>query len=249
MTTTTLPVAKNGSGDLPERTEFFGISGDEAHYSAIRRTLGRVGPAALERLYQQIAKTPHLAAMFRSGKHMSDAKNAQMSHWDYLFSGAVSPQYAARAKQVGLVHARIGLEPRWYIGGYSRVLAEMIEHMVTSSFLGRFGIARRLAGTLQAMIRASLLDMELALSAYFDAMNVSREEAIKRFGEAMNELAHGNLTVTLNNVPAEYAALADSFSLMVARLRADLETVALGADHINSGASEIQVASEKPPQR
>lgn len=229
---------------LSERVAFFGMNGDAENYPAIRRALNAAGPGALDSFYAMIAQTPHLAAKFTSNEHMARARAAQMAHWDYLFSGDVSSEYAKRAHQVGLVHARIGLEPRWYIGGYSRVVGDMIDHMLLSSWMGRIPGLRKVARTIRAMIRAALLDMEMALSAYFDAMNQSRENMMRQFADALESLARGDLTVQLTGVPREYADLAATFNLTVDRLHEDMETVARGADHIHGGAGEIRVASD-----
>ena len=39
-----------------------------------------------------------------------------------IVSGDFDDRYVEHARAVGLAHARVGLEPRWYIGGYSLVL-------------------------------------------------------------------------------------------------------------------------------
>ena len=77
-----------------------------------------------------------------------------------------------------------------------------------------------------------------------DAMNKNREDILDKFGNALTRLADGDLTVELKDVPAEYAALAETFNLTVARLHQDMGTVAGSADHIYGGANELRAASE-----
>jgi methyl-accepting chemotaxis protein len=234
----------NTSALLKERIEFFGIDGDEVYYAAIRRALAEAGPDALDSFYSLIRSTPNLAAKFSSREEMQRARNAQIEHWDHLFSGAVSAEYVQRANQVGLVHARIGLEPRWYIGGYSRILGDVIRRFTSKGLLRFIPGSRRLGNTLVALVRAALFDMEIAISAYFEAIDNSREDMIRKFGDALRKLSEGDLTVELSDMPPEYADLVNSFNMSVKRLHVDMQTVASSADHIHGGAGEIQVASD-----
>lgn len=229
---------------LEERLTFFGIRGDADHYPLIRRALHEAGPKALDRFYALIARTPHLAAKFRSPEQMAGARSAQMDHWDYLFSGPITHEYAARAHQVGVIHAEIGLEPRWYIGGYANVLGDVLDHMLRKSFLARLPGFRAVAKAVRAIVTTAMLDMEIALSAYFHASNKRREQMVETFATALTHLANGDLTAQLRDVPREYAALAEAFNRSIEQLHSAMETVARSAEHIHGGAGEIRVASD-----
>ena len=50
---------------------------------------------------------------------MNRAKSMQEKHWGLIISAQFDESYVASVKKIGQVHNRIGLEPRWYIGGYS----------------------------------------------------------------------------------------------------------------------------------
>ncbi len=92
-------------------------------------------------------------------------------------SAAISARITTtRSRTIGQVHARIGLEPRWYIGGYARC-------STTSCALRWRSPSRRRAGSAARRIqlwgvnwptrsaasaRTVLLDIELAISVYFE---------------------------------------------------------------------------------
>ncbi len=68
---------------------------------------------------------PELAA--RLGQDIPRLKSAQGTHWERLFSGRFDDGYFDSVRRIGLVHNRIELEPRWYIGGYSFVLSALTD--------------------------------------------------------------------------------------------------------------------------
>ncbi|MEV9280644.1 protoglobin domain-containing protein, partial [Klebsiella variicola] len=94
-----------------------------AELQPLVRTL--LGPA-LDRFYHTARRTPETAAFFRDDQHMAHAKRAQESHWTRIATGTFDQDFHASVRRIGAVHARIGLEPRWYIGAYGLVLENLI---------------------------------------------------------------------------------------------------------------------------
>lgn len=229
---------------LKRRLSFYGIEEDYGHYPAIRAAFSKAGDGALARFYAHIANTAELRAKFDSIDAMDKARSAQVVHWQHLFSGGHSENYALRARQVGLVHSRIGLEPKWYIGAYARILSDLIEHMVTHSWFGRLPGAKKVGQRIAAMVRASLLDMDLAISSYFDAESAARDETVRVFGHALGKLADGDLRIERLQLPPEFSRLADDFNAMVARLNEVIARFVQGSENVHTSASEIRAASD-----
>lgn len=67
-------------------------------------------PAVLEGFYRHVTSTPHLAKLL--GNDIPRLKKAQGSHWERLFSGRFDDSYFNGVRTIGLVHNKIGLEPR-----------------------------------------------------------------------------------------------------------------------------------------
>ncbi|MCB2014919.1 MAG: methyl-accepting chemotaxis protein [Sphingobium sp.] len=232
------------SAQLNERLSFFGIAGDEDYYPLVRAALAKIGDESLDKFYSQIAATPQLKDKFQSQEQMNNARRAQVAHWQHLFTGRATPEYAARAQNIGHVHARVGLEPRWYIGGYAHVISDIIEHLVRSSTFGRLPGMEKLGKTIVALIRAAMLDMEIAVSTYFEAEQGMRNEMLMKYGEALDRLAKGDLTVSMHRLPGQFGELSDNFNSAVRTLHETLASVAYSAEHIHSGSEEIRVASD-----
>ena len=152
--------------DIAKKLAFFNIgSEDIARFGALDRMMAKHAPAALNRLYDKISSTPETAGFFGSRQMMRHARDKQIEHWATMFGGSVGRSYFDSAERVGNVHARIGLEPGWYIGAYAGVLERLVENMLSGA---DSVIRRRKAGAeVATMVKMALLDMEVAISAYF----------------------------------------------------------------------------------
>ncbi len=217
-------------------------------FPMVKRAIERHAPAALIALYRHIANTPSIRDMFTSPARMDHARDKQLEHWRKLFSGPIDRDYAAAASNIGQVHARIGLAPTWYISGYAR----MLEHVLPRIVLGRIGWpfgARRRARAATALVKASLIDMDIALAAYFEAEQAGRRAVIERCGAAFERMAEGDLTVSLDGLPREYQALADSFEAMRQQMCETLGMVTRSGEQIRIGSGNIRHASDDLSQR
>ena len=58
------------------------------------------------------------------------AKGAQARHWAIAAAAEFNDDYISGVKKIGQAHARIGLEPRWYIGGYALVMEQVVSAIV-----------------------------------------------------------------------------------------------------------------------
>ena len=80
-------------------------------------------PDVLEGFYRHVAGEPQLARLI--GNDIPRLKLAQTSHWSRLFNGRFDHEYMQGVRTIGFLHNKIGLEPRWYIGGYNFVLSQL----------------------------------------------------------------------------------------------------------------------------
>ncbi len=154
-----------------DRLSFFVI--DEMTAAQVREfkpVVERNLPAILDVFYAQVMTVPQLAQMFVSEARVAHARAAQSRHWLKLFSGTFDPDYFESIQNIGRVHNRLGLEPRWYIGGYATALGELHRLAVRHCLKGWRASAAtdKAAGLIQAIDKVVMLDMELAISVYLD---------------------------------------------------------------------------------
>lgn len=151
-------------------------------------------PGILDRFYDRVRQQPELAAKFRTSEAVARAKAAQAAHWSRLFDDQFDDAYCQSAAQIGLAHFRVDLRPAWYIAAYGAVLAELLHALVgqRGTMLGRRQRQESSAAQ-QAVVRAVLLDMNMALSAYWAELAAERSKAIDamitRIGEQVGETA------------------------------------------------------------
>jgi methyl-accepting chemotaxis protein len=215
---------------------------------------------ALDEFYDQVGRFPETRRFFKDTGHMAGAKQAQMSHWERISSAQFDQGYVDAVTRVGEVHARIGLEPRWYIGGYAMVLQALVGAVVEARWpTSRFGkkkdvaAAKELAAELGALVKATLLDMDYGISVYLEAAEAARLKAeaevlererstvVSSVGAGMSALASGDLTYRMPaDMPAEYLKLRDDFNAAAEALEQTISDVSVNA--VNVGASSDQIA-------
>ncbi|HET6375594.1 MAG TPA: protoglobin domain-containing protein, partial [Methylocella sp.] len=103
---------------IGERLAFMGI--DDNTRAQLRKLKPLVDMAiggALDAFYSKVQAEPHTRKFFSDGQHMEAAKARQRKHWSVITESEFNEAYVNAVRGVGKAHARLGLEPRWYIGG------------------------------------------------------------------------------------------------------------------------------------
>lgn len=139
-----------------------------------------LGPA-LDKFYEHLRPYPQVFNMFGGPSSMNHAKNMQERHWNRILEGQFGQDYFEAVKRIGQRHNIIGLEPQWYIGGYSFIAADLAENIILETLSSPLAANRRhrLAGMMSAFIKALLLDIDLAVSTYLDAMEEDRTNTMQ----------------------------------------------------------------------
>jgi methyl-accepting chemotaxis protein len=171
-------VPEIGTQDREVRLRFLRI--DAATGEILREVWPKVAaalPDILEGFYAHVTSEQKLAGML--GTQVARLKKVQGSHWERLFNGKFDVDYMKGVRTIGMVHNKIGLEPRWYIGGYAYVLSRLTQ-VVIRHYRWR---PSRLAAVLEAVNSAVMLDMDIAISVYQEAMLEERAKRQRRVDE------------------------------------------------------------------
>jgi len=238
------------SRERQEQLAFLGI--DDATRTHLRQALTILDerlPTIIDKFYAMVGQYPHLARMVGDGKNIERLKKSQADHWRALMSGQFDDAYFARVTRIGEMHAKVGLEPRWYIGAYSMVLAELTSVLNQHR---RWGGRQEATSMIAAVQRAVFLDMEQAISVYLEALNRKSSEIRDRIAQdieqhvrdAVGEL--GKSAVTLEETAESMAAAAEETTRQAATVAAaseqattNVQTVAAAAEELTSSISEI----------
>ena len=182
-------------------------------------------PGILDGFYQHVMSIPGLSSIIGGTGRLPGLKKAQAEHWKRLMCSGFDEDYFRSVKRIGLAHNRIGLEPRWYLAGYSFVLGEIC-HIILKTYRDDLDRAR-LANT--AINRAIYLDMDLAISVYFDAMTREQRATLDKSLAFVDE------------VRSALVGIASS----AGQLRSISEIVAKNADESEQQTSTVASASEE----
>jgi hemoglobin-like flavoprotein len=104
----------------------------------LRPLIARVMPDILDDFYAHISGHPEVARLFPDQAITRRAKEMQIRHWDLIATAAFDESYVASVTRVGEMHHRLGLEPRWYIGGYSYLLSALQQAVEFDGSTGLF---------------------------------------------------------------------------------------------------------------
>ena len=242
-------------------------------------------PQALDDFYEQVRAFPETRAFFSGEAQIAGAKGKQIAHWEMISGGRFDDDYLSAVSIVGQVHARIGLAPRWYIGGYGLVLESLIGKLIearwprgegesaASSVLGKAfrgrqvksgaaASAQSVAAEVSAVAKATLLDMDFAISLYLEAAEAARLKSerevlekeraavVNSVGQAMAAIARGDLTYRMpDDLPGEYGQLRDDFNAAVATLQDTMRTILSTTRDIRSSVGEVSQASQNLAER
>ncbi|MDR3507305.1 MAG: methyl-accepting chemotaxis protein [Caulobacteraceae bacterium] len=258
-------VSKNES--LSERLAFMKVDAVSiSNIQSVKSVVMKSLPGALDDFYQQVQAFPETRAFFKETSLVASAKTRQLAHWDAISSGRFDQNYLKAVTTVGETHARIGLEPRWYIGGYALVLETLVSAVLAARWpTGGFGAkgppVKTVAAELGCLVKATLLDMDLAISVYLEASEAARrkvedrakatnEAVLSAVSRALGALADGDLTHRIGDeLPQDYYQLRDDFNAALERLSDTLARVQGNADQIDVGADEIAGASDDLARR
>ena len=252
---------------LEDRLAFIGLDAARREELArIRPQLERHLPEALARFYDHLASVPEVAAFFAGRPQMDRAKTRQLGHWESIAAGRFDSQYLASSQLVGERHAKIGLEPRWYIGGYALILEDLIRGLFADlpaadakrswpfgppPNAARNEAVAAMPDALAALIKAVFIDMDIAVSVYVRrlteeaaardrAAKDSISRAVQLTGETLRRLAAGDLSARIEAAfEPEFDAVKRDTNAVAERLEAIITQLGGTCTALRDATSDI----------
>jgi methyl-accepting chemotaxis protein len=247
-----------GSQSIERRLEFMRLDANSrGQIARLKPVIDKELPAALDHFYDAARNAPEVARFFSSEAHIAGAKQAQLGHWANISAGNFNEDYGAKVRGIGAVHARIGLVPQWYIGGYALILDHLVKETVAhffpkpGLFAKRMVDATELGDMLGSLAKAVLLDMDLAISVYIDeketSLKATQEKTIAEarkvtavFGQAIAAIAAKQLDHRITEeVPEAYREMRDAFNLATEELATTIAEIGEAAHSIHGEADDI----------
>ncbi|WP_194481380.1 protoglobin domain-containing protein [Bradyrhizobium sp. CCBAU 53338] len=229
---------------IEDRLQLIGLNAAERALLCEHASLvGEALPVVLDRFYKDILSVPRLQRQFRDDAHIHRAKTAQLKHWLMILDGEFDDAYMASAVRIGQAHHRIGLEPRDYIAAYAKLL-NALQSEVEDRLSGWRRRSKRRA-LQDALTRAALLDMDLALSVYISrSMDDQSRTALRDMCEILEADLDSAVSevLTISNEAAERSESAAQDAKAIA---AEAFTVAASSEQATGNVSSVSAATEQ----
>ena len=232
------------STEHSERLNFLGIDDEICDALRLLKPIAEKEiDAVLDEFYAHIKKWPDVAGFFEGTDHMSQAKDKQARHWLNILSGKFDDSYVNSVRAIGQAHHRIGLNPRWYIGGYAYLVAGLLKAVVEG------GESLKEEGadiaTLQtAVVKAALLDMDYAISIYLEEGKKEKEETLSRLAEEF-ENGVGEVVHAISSATTELSATAESMSKIAEDTLQKAQAVAAATEQASANVNTVAGACEE----
>lgn len=218
-------------------------------------------PGIIKEFYTHLASYPQLIGMFGTGerreKTINHAATAQTRHWLNLFSGRFDASYVESVRIIGLTHSRIGLDPRWYIGGYAFTL-NRVWRLVSFTYHSRLNpqaAQEKTAQMMRAVNQAVMLDMDLAISIYIEENKRTYDEKLERLAgdfEASIKSVVDTVTDSATGLQHSANALAkivDETKIQTGSVVSATEQAATNVQAIASATEELSASSGEIAQQ
>ncbi|KAA5801681.1 chemotaxis protein [Alkalicaulis satelles] len=235
---------------LDKRFEFLGFSDDDRH--RLRRLKPLVEgalPAVLDGFYAEIARHDAVNSMFRDDAMRRHARDKQLEHWMKICEARFDDVYLQSVKRIGQAHARLGLQPQWYFGGYAKIVGGLVSaitrgHMARAGIFGARKAGDELALDLDAVTKAAMLDMDLCMSTIEACAEEEKANERKRMADEF-EQSVAAIVASVASAAEELGQMARSMSNTADGTSEKSTAVAAAAEEATVAAQTVASAAQQ----
>jgi len=174
-------------GDLAQRLAFLGVT------DADRQLLESLVPAFeeyaeefVDHFYAHLLRFEDTAHFLRDPQVVQRLKAAQLRHFRSMLAARWSETFVRHRREVGQAHARVGVEPRWFLAAYNLYLQCFLEHLAST----RGPEVAQFCQLVAALTKAVFIDVGLTMDAYIAGTTDDLRQALDMYWKANTELRH-----------------------------------------------------------
>ncbi|MEW5420732.1 protoglobin domain-containing protein [Amorphus sp. 3PC139-8] len=218
-----------------------------AELRALKPLIEAALPDILDRFYADLARQPEANATFADEAMRRHARQKQLEHWTRITDARFEDDYLDSVRRIGLTHARLGLKPEWYFGGYAKLVSAMVQTVIGAS-RGRGGLfgtrneAERLGRQVDALIKAALLDMDLCISTIEETRAQEKAAAAEKLALDFEREVAG-IVGTLAAAAEELTATANGMSRTADETVSRTSTMAAASEEVSAAARSVSEAA------
>ncbi|MFM2065591.1 MAG: hypothetical protein RLZZ584_500 [Pseudomonadota bacterium] len=171
--------------ELAERKALLGYTADDdAALVACRPVVEQQVGAIVAAFYEAQTRIREVALLIGDADTLRKLHLSQQRYVLELFSGRVDLAYVNNRLHMGLVHRRIGLEPRYLLAGVQQLMSLVRDAITASSALQ----AHAVAPALQALDKLTAIDVTLFFDSYLRALTNDIGAVVSRAEEHTRQL-------------------------------------------------------------
>lgn len=163
-----LTVMKLSSDERRDRLRYVDLTEKDCQIlKAFEPVIQKHAESIVDKFYKNVSSHPELVSVIEnSGSNVERLKGTQKRYLIELFSGNYDDDYFDRQLRIGAIHKKVGLTPRWYLGGYSFYL-QLIQPLIIKKY---WYSSRKATQLLSALNKIIFIDAQLAIDTYVYAL-------------------------------------------------------------------------------
>jgi diguanylate cyclase (GGDEF)-like protein/PAS domain S-box-containing protein len=150
---------------------------DEARLKAAYSDFDGVHRQFVERLYQHLGHFSVPAALLQDAQQTERLKHSQSGYYQHMWQAPRDSDYVCDRLRIGLVHDQVGLELKWYLGGYRLYLDSLRQQLFGTTAASEL---------YESLLKAVFFDMTLTIDAYSSAQRRALERSEARYARALH---------------------------------------------------------------
>ncbi len=163
--------------EIAERRAFLEIdAADRQRLAQLQTPLKAAWDGQADAFYEHLLSFVDTRTLLTDPEVLNRLRNAHEQYFQRLLAEAPDWQYVQNRVNVGLVHQRIGLEPKWYIGAYRKYIASLLPTLLDEC--ERRGESAALA--IDSLFKIITFDICLAIDSYIYAEKQAQAKAEAR---------------------------------------------------------------------
>lgn len=228
--------------DIDERLKFLRFEpSDKSALTQMKPLVEAHIDTLLDDFYSHLEGRSDLSRLFKDDMSRDRARAAQRRHWlELVFTGAFDEHYAHRARRIGQAHERVGLEPRWYLGGYCMALNALTDVCIREYRRKPDVLQTKLA----AMQRAVFLDMDIAVSVYIETARETARNTLDAHARAFDTQVM-SLVELVATAASQLQASAQALSATAGLLEEQSLAVSTSAEEMSHNVDAVAGATEQ----
>ncbi|MGZ6826612.1 MAG: protoglobin domain-containing protein, partial [Mycobacteriales bacterium] len=162
--------------DLETRKTLYGLTdADVARLASVRGLVETRLDDVVARFYEAQTAVPEIALLIGDADTLVRLRNAQRRYLDGLFSGSYNLEYVNNRLRIGLVHKRIGVDPKLYLAA-----VHTLTTLLADDLLAAIPDREEAEAVLASLRKLVMFDVALVFETYIRSLVTEIENSKQR---------------------------------------------------------------------